>query len=629
MKHPNDRHRSRASRRPQSKKEIDELLDDESNEPGGCVESDSGAEPQNADGGVSKVQAILNLAGDIDLFHTPDMRPYAKVLVPEREQAAIAAHYEILGVKSQPFKSWLLFAYFQKTKSAPPGEALTMAIRTLDARACYEGREQDVYIRVGADGDCQYLDLCDPAWRLVKITAGGWEVCDQSPIAFRRSTGELSLPAPIRGGSVDQLREHVNVASDDDFKLVVTWLLTSLRATSPYPVLILHGEQGSAKTTASRVLRLLLDPNKTPLRSEPRSQHDLMIAAGASWLNAFDNLSGFKPWLSDALCRLSTGSGFTTRALYTDDEEIHFNAARPILLNGIDDVADRPDLLSRAIQLRLPMIPEDKRQEESKFWSSFTAGYGQILGALLDAYAGALKVLPDVHLQDLPRMADFARFGEAVGRFLGWGDGAFLKAFTSNIERVTVSADEASPVATAIHKFMAVRDDWSGTTAELLAELRSVVSEQEARAKSWPSDPRKLSSELTRVTPVLRRLGIDVKRPDTRTNKGRLILITKRPGPSVSETQSQPSLHSTSLENMRFGDDGTTDGLRDSPATVIGQSPTVTGSPPNGHNRNSFSHRELHGQSDGCDDYDDFPFPSEEDDEIPEEEDDGIPEEMD
>lgn len=586
--------------RPWSEKGIGELPDDEPSESDDCCEEPgSNGKPQNSMGksrSQSQVQVLLNLARDITLFHSADMRPYAKVFVPkQQEEAAIAEHYQVLGVKTQAFKSWLLVAYLRETGSAPPTEALTSAIRTLEAKACHEGREEPVYLRVGKAGDSHDLDLCDSAWRVVEISGGGWRVLDESPVAFRRTSGMLSLPTPVRGGSLSRLRPYVNVPNDDDFKLLVAWLAACLRPTGPYPVLMIQGEQGSAKSTTSRVLRLLIDPHSTPLRSEPKSARDLMVTANASWLIALDNLSGVWPWLSDALCRLSTGGGFATRALYSDEDETHFNAMRPILVNGIDDVADRPDLLDRAILLRLPMIPEHQRQEESKFWSKFEADRPQILGALLEVLAQALKILPDVRLDRLPRMADFARFGEAVGRSQGWGDGAFLRAYRKNIEGVTESAAEASPVATAILKLMTEHneDEWQGTPGELLAALTGQINEKEAKAMGWPQTPRKLSSELIRLAPVLRRLGISYTRLE-KTNKGRRVILSKTPPPSVGDEPSQQSPPTQSLKNKGFSSDGSGD-------VVSASTATVTGSPTNSHTYNPWNHQGLRHSGDGRD----------------------------
>ena len=420
------------------------------------------------------------------------------------------SHFEVLPLDSQAFGDWVLAKFYGRTEGAPSEQALKMLVRTLKAKAIDRGRQAEVYIRVGTDGIRYYIDLGNPAWQVVEITADGWEIRNESPIDFRRSKGMLPLPTPTRGGSLDLLRQYVNVGSDDDFKLLVAWLVASLRPVGPYPLLILQGEQGSAKSTTSRILRRVIDPNDTPLRPQPRSERDLMIAARASWLIALDNLSGVAPWFSDALCRLVTGAGFATRALYSDDEEVFFKAMRPILLNGIDEVADRPDLLDRAIQLHLPPIPEDKRREEATFWERFNADLGSIFGVLLDAYAGALRKFPDVHLDRMPRMADFARFGEAVGRALDWGEGTFLRVYAINSERIRDLAADASPVVRAIR--------------HIHGHIRRVVGDDIRLAARADQVGRRERSEILELAPdatkVIERIGPTCWSPSTGRLRG-------------------------------------------------------------------------------------------------------------
>src|SRR5215470_19210221 len=97
-----------------------------------------------------------------------------------------------------------------------------------------------------------------------------------------------------------------------------------------------------------------------PLRSLSREERELMIAANNGYLLAFDNVSGLPVWLSDSLCRLASGGSFAVRRLYTDDEEVLFQAARPMLLNGIEEVISRPDLGDRAIFLTLTPIGDEQ-----------------------------------------------------------------------------------------------------------------------------------------------------------------------------------------------------------------------------------------------------------------------------
>src|SRR5262249_8862661 len=160
----------------------------------------------------------------------------------------------------------------------------------------------------------------------------------------------------------------VNLRDGDCWRLLVAWLVAAFRPGRPFPILTVNGEQGSAKSTLCRMVRALIDPNRSALRRPPRSDRDLMIAAANGWIVAFDNLSDMPDSLSDALCALATGAGYSTRELYTDDDEKLFNATRPVIVNGIEDLATRPDLLDRSLPLTLQAISDNQRREEEELW---------------------------------------------------------------------------------------------------------------------------------------------------------------------------------------------------------------------------------------------------------------------
>jgi hypothetical protein len=294
------------------------------------------------------------------------------------------------------------------------------------------------------------------AWRAVEIGPEGWRVVAAPPARFRRPPGMLALPQPERGGSLDDLASLLNLRGRNDLVLVVAWLLAALRGVGPYPLLAISGEQGSAKTTLSKLLRALVDPNTAPVRALSREQRELMIAANNAHLLAFDNLSVLPSWLSDALCRLASNGSFAVRQLYTDDDEVLFEAARPILLNGIEDVIGRADLSDRAIFLDLAPIAEDKRRSEAELWREFEYKRPRILGALLDAVAYGLRELPRVRLERLPRMADFALWAAACESAF-WPAGTFMRAYDTNREAALADAVDADPVAACVREIMAER----------------------------------------------------------------------------------------------------------------------------------------------------------------------------
>ena len=186
------------------------------------------------------------------------------------------------------------------------------------------------------------------------------------PPEERSRRAHLARKAHFAGPALKSAKK-LNLASDDHWYLFLGCLVQALRGQGPYPVLVILAEYGSAKSTGARVFRKLIDPNKSDLRSPPKDERDLRIAGTNSWIIEYDNISTIQEWLSTALCRLSTGGGMGTRELYSDDEERIFDGQRPSVLNGIEDVATRSDLMDRAVILEFLAIPEDERLTERVF----------------------------------------------------------------------------------------------------------------------------------------------------------------------------------------------------------------------------------------------------------------------
>jgi hypothetical protein len=468
----------------------------------------------------TQAQTLLRLAGPAVLWHTPEQRAY--VTLP------INGHSEHHDIKSTGVRRWLTRAHYLALGKPPSTEAMQGALGVLESQAIYDGPEHPVFVRCAERAGTLYLDLCDEGWRAVEIDAAGWRIVAGAPARFRRPNGLLALPQPLRGGSLDLLRRHVTVR-DDDFLLLVMWLVAALRARGPYPVLTLTGEQGSAKSTLARLARMLIDPHVSPMRSEPREPRDLMISACNCWVVALDNISGIPPWLSDGLCRLATGGGYATRTLYSNEEETFLDAQRPVILNGIVDYVSRGDLFDRCLFLHLPTIPEPERKPEREFWAAFEADYPLILAALLDAVAGALRLLPTIRPARLPRMADFALWGQAVCQAVGWDANAFTAAYAANRRDAHETILDDCPVAGAVRQFIVEQSGaWSGTTTELLGELARRAGDKIVSTSRWPKSPRALTNTLRRLAPTLRAIGIEAVH--ARTRSGRQWTLTEQGG---------------------------------------------------------------------------------------------------
>ena len=332
-------------------------------------------------------QLALRLLEGVELFHSPDEESYASINV--------GSHVETYHLSETGFKRFVTKIYWKTAKNTLNNQTLADILSVLDAKAQYDGKEHSTFHRLARFEDSIYIDLCNGKWEVVEVTTDGWKIISTKdcPIKFTRPKGIGALPTPERGGSVDMLRAYIHIP-DEEWLLIASFLLACFKPEGPYPILNLVAEQGSGKSTTAKILKWLVDPTSTMgrlLRISPRDEQAVFIGAKNNHVLAFDNLSGIRTWLSDALCILSTGGSYVTRALYTNSEESTLEAMRPVILTGIGDLATKGDLLSRSLIVNLPRLTSRELVSENMLWKALEAARPQILGALLDTVSLGIK----------------------------------------------------------------------------------------------------------------------------------------------------------------------------------------------------------------------------------------------
>jgi hypothetical protein len=472
----------------------------------------------------TNAQVLIRLAEAVTLFHDSSERGYAAIPIE-------GGHESVHPINSTSFARWLKRAYWIEQGFPPSTQALQDALGILDAKATFDCPEDQVFIRVGHKDGRTYLDLGDKTWAAVEIDGTGWRVVTKPPVRFRRPGAMASLPEPAQGSTIAQLGTYLNLDADE-LPLLVAWLAAAMRAAGPYPLLVLSGEAGTAKSTMAKAIRSLVDPHTRPLRGEPADGRDLMIGASNSWVLALDNLTTVPSWMSDLLCRIATGGAYATRTLYTDDEETFIEACRPVVITGIAELVSRGDLVDRSVFLHLPPIGDGSRKTEASYWEAFEAARPALLGALLDAVSSAMRLLPSVRISPLPRMADFALFGEAACRAAAYEPGHFAQAYLGNRSGANESALEDSPIVAALCR-LARGPAWSGRSAELLEELATIAGDKAALSPRWPKGPRALSTMLRRLAPQLRQIGVHLT--FDRAHGSRFVEIQGPPGEFTPE----------------------------------------------------------------------------------------------
>lgn len=465
------------------------------------------------------VEAVFDEVGNnAELWHTSEGGCYVSIRFTD-------GHIEHRSMKAKTTKQWLGGLYYDRTDMVANSSAIKSAINVLEGFAM-KGPLYTTYIRVAEGKDAIYIDLGDDSWEAIKVSTQGWEIVKDPPVKFQRHRGLKPLPRPERGGSIDDLRAILNIERDDLWLLVKGWLIGTLSPRGPYAILAIAGEQGSAKTWLERILRTVIDPNELPVRLPPRNTEDLMIAANNSWIVTFDNLSRITSRISDNLCNLATGGGMAKRELYTDSDETIIHVCRPMILNGIEDVVTRQDLLDRSIYLNMPRIPDGRRRPEAVLVKHFEQIHPKILGALLDAAVIGLQRIDIIEVDVLPRMADFAKWAAAA---LGDEGSAFLAAYKANKDNAVKDSLEGDPVFVSLSSFLDLKQgEWSGTATELLALFNTMTGYSYKRPPvGWPRAPNALSGIIRRMAPALRKVGIEVEFSRDDAAASRVINITR------------------------------------------------------------------------------------------------------
>jgi len=451
---------------------------------------------------------------------------------------------------SHGLRQQLSAEYYDSRGRAPSSNALTDAVSVIEGRAQNAARER-IELRVAEHADGVVLDLGTPDGRCVIATPAGWQIADRSPVVFRRTELTNPLPDPVHGGDIDALRDVLNVTAGS-WQALVGWLIAAMIPNLPHPILLLTGEQGTGKTTAARMIADLIDPSGAPLIAPPRGDDRWIEAAHGSWVIGIDNLSSIPGWLSDALCRASTGEAMRKRTLYSDTGTTVVRFRRCVLLTGIGITAARGDLAERLLTVELDRIGSDRRRPEADLTHRYRAAHPQVLGGLLDLLVQVLAVRDTLTLEHLPRMADYARVLAALDHVTGWDTlPNYLQAGSDMAAELAAN----DPVGAAVIKLIEHGGDWQGTATELLAALNTLRGDTRPPA-GWPTSPSQLSTRVKRAATGLLDLGIDA----THGRTGRARLWTVRRVNNSREQPSSPSSPSQPAPMLAFSGDSTGDG---------------------------------------------------------------------
>lgn len=418
---------------------------------------------------------------------------------------------ETYPIQSTVIRDLINENYYKQNKKFVEKKELDKTIEYYDTYARLFGEIKPVFRRIGRIGNTIYIDLGTTDFKVIEITEDSVREMLNPPVKFIRSKIQREIGGinqEVHPEDIRLLEKYVPFKTEDDFILFVAYLMSCLNTEGGIPILFLIGEQGSAKSTTSIFIKNLLDPSSVPLRNMSKDMRDLMIAASNDFILCCDNISKITETQSDNLCKLSTGTGFTTRKLYTSTDEVQMLCKNPVVINTISTFPIRQDLADRSVIVKLTFIPPEKRKTHKDIWKDWEEDRPLILGSLCNAVSACLKNYDKISVGELPRMADFAKWVVAGEEKLPWEKGTFMETMNRVRGILVDDAIEADATALMVLKLMGGRDVWTGSASELLDRLQKCLEQGKHKYPDFPKIPNQLSRNLNKISAFLREKGI-------------------------------------------------------------------------------------------------------------------------
>lgn len=471
---------------------------------------------------ITKIKIALQIVEKYTqkLFLDEYKIPYAAIPIDD--------HLEIFSINSKNFRNWCRMKIYEEDERIMDPQTINDICSLLTAQAQFKEKEQiDLHLRTASrvnNGKLEWVyDLTNKDWQFALITSGGWDLI-KNEILFKRYNNQQPQVNPVKEYDpdiFDEFMKLVNIkANDEDSKLLLKcYIITLLIPEIQKPVLMLHGSQGSAKSSLQEMIKMLADPSAVKTFSFPRDINELIQQLSHNHIVYYDNISIIKDYISDQLCRAVSGSGSSKRQLYTDDDDVIYNFKRCVGFNGINLGATKPDLLDRGLIIELERIDEGKQLKPEDLWKKFEEIRPQLLGYILDILVKVLEWKnnvnrPQLVLDRLPRMAEFAEYGEMISRCMGNPGNLLINAYRKNIQLQSREVIDSSTVAPAVIELMTRRndEDWIGNATHLLSDLKNDAETLniDIKSKYWPKSANSLSRKLKEIKVNLRQVGIEI-----------------------------------------------------------------------------------------------------------------------
>ena len=373
------------------------------------------------------------------------------------------------------------------------------------SRAYYDKNENAVF-----------YDMCNDK-EVVKVTATGITLVEKPLGMFVQQKGDKPqiMYKATPAEELPKLLGRIAKLSSNNLIILSTFLCACFLGNCfPTPMLLVTGPQGSSKSTLTRFIQSIVHPQVTGLLSLLEKKDDIAIALSRRLLTCFDNATGVKPEISDMLCTAITKGTYQKRELYTTRDECLIEYTSIIVINGIDVISRRTDLMERCIMLEMSPIKPEERKTEKELQALFEKLLPSILGAIFNSIQKALA-MDEIELPTLSRMADFESWSARFSVAMGYTPEQYQEALQYNLKNLVDAVSFGNPTIFAVVEMMRGKCEYTSSVQNFYHVCDATTTEKLTSSEKsvFPKSPAAFSRSLSGMTKNLQSFGIsfDIK----------------------------------------------------------------------------------------------------------------------
>lgn len=463
-------------------------------------------EQNQSQGGKKKKQNPKELLHKLatagqNLYYDQNNETYIEVV--DKNGASAGATY-LVPIESGEFDRWLISEGHQKHNLYLDNQNLLRTIKVLvSVEAQKNGTLTEIHNRIATVNGAIYIDIGSKDRKVIRIDKHGWSVGNYK-VFFKRHKEMAELPLPERGGHIQEIFEFMPPMPKQDQCLALSWLIASFFSEIERAFLLVEGENGTGKTTLTKLLKSFIDPAHGGALTYSDNVNNMAQILDHHCIPLIDNVTKISQSVSDIFCTTYSGASHTKRKQYTDGEDYIFNLTGNVIFTTVHMTKPKSDFLNRCYKIETQMTDETYRSK-LQYEKKFEAVKGKLFGAVIDCVVKTMAEIEKSEPVTRFRTVDFDHVASCAAEVMKYGKELFWEArqHCESIKKKSIT--DSTPLILALDGHLKSNGNrFFGPIGKLLQQL---PKDLQIRGEI-PNKPNVLARRLNELKPELNAAGI-------------------------------------------------------------------------------------------------------------------------